>query len=128
MTENNTPDYGTLYRMAKPNLRLDTIENTDNKLLVDLTDARGDYRRDRLLSQFDIIGNEGLPEESLNTSKYVLFGGHMGCGKNTELRFIETQMNQSNRYFTVMVNILKEVDHNNLQYSDLLLALVKKVT
>lgn len=55
-------------------------------------------------------------------SQYILFGGHRGCGKSTELRALSRDLAGINRYFVVFVDALMALDINNLRYSDIALA------
>ncbi len=55
----------------------------------------------------------------------MLFGGHRGCGKSTELRRLAAKLAGEKRYFVVFIDALVELDVHNLRYSDILLAQAK---
>jgi energy-coupling factor transporter ATP-binding protein EcfA2 len=105
---------------AARNLRYDQPldPDEDKSLLVELQDCRGDFSEAKLLWSLRI-------DESDHTRKYILFGGHRGCGKSTELRRLAAKLHQPDQYYVVLVDALREVDINNLNYSDILLAQAK---
>lgn len=92
--------------------------------LVNLNDARGDYNRQRLLRTLgiDVAANQLRDPPS---GKCVLFGGHRGCGKSTELREIAAILAGSERFFVVSIDALKELDINNVSYADVALTLAE---
>jgi energy-coupling factor transporter ATP-binding protein EcfA2 len=58
---------------------------------------------------------------------YTVFCGHRGCGKSTELRRLKSLLHAPERFFVVFLDTLIELDINNLQYSDILMGLAKKL-
>jgi len=92
--------------------------DADQLLMVELNDCRGDFSEAKLLWKLRI--------NNLNhAKKYLLFGGHVGCGKTTELRRLAKKLHQPDKYYVVLVDALLEVDINDLNYSDILLAQAK---
>src|SRR4051794_26677026 len=57
--------------------------------------------------------------------KHVLFFGHIGSGKTTELRQYARDFNRSKRYYVVEVDVLSKLDRNNLQYTEALMAMAE---
>jgi hypothetical protein len=57
--------------------------------------------------------------------KHILFFGHIGIGKTTELRRYALQLNGSRRYYVVEVDVLAKLDRNNLQYTEVLMAMAE---
>ena len=57
--------------------------------------------------------------------KHVLFFGHIGSGKTTELRRYASRLNDSKRYYVVEVDVLAKLDRNNLQYTEALMAMAE---
>jgi len=55
----------------------------------------------------------------------ILFSGHRGCGKTTELEFLSKTL-QSEGFLVVFVTAIKDMNIQDLYYTDLLLMLVKK--
>lgn len=83
---------------------------------------RGAYSRRPMLQAFQ-LDNSGVlrPGVKAKTSEVVLFGGHIGCGKSTELRDFSLLFRRS--YTVSHLEITKTLDINNLRFSDLLIAL-----
>jgi hypothetical protein len=57
--------------------------------------------------------------------KHILFFGHIGIGKTTELRRYAGQLNASRRFYVVEVDVLAKLDRNNLQYTEVLMAMAQ---
>lgn len=57
--------------------------------------------------------------------KHILFFGHIGIGKTTELRRYAGQLNASKRFCVVEVDVLAKLDRNNLQYTEVLMAMAE---
>lgn len=57
--------------------------------------------------------------------KHVLFFGHIGSGKTTELRRYAGKLNESKRFYVVEVDVLALLDRNNLQYTEALMAMAE---
>ncbi len=126
MSELTPDELLTLTRAAKKNLRYDKPldPETDQALLVDLNAARGDFSQDKLLWELG-VDEPSLSLDDGNPHQYILFGGHRGCGKSTELRRLAKRLHRPELYYVVLVDALKELDINNLHYSDILLAQAK---
>ncbi|MCC5618864.1 ATP-binding protein [Nostoc sp. CHAB 5836] len=56
----------------------------------------------------------------------ILFTGHRGCGKSTELRQIQ-DYGVSQGYQVIYIDAADEIDINDVQYTDLYLVIVKRV-
>ncbi len=80
---------------------------------------------DRLARKFvwDPDENEFFPP----TQKHVLFFGHIGSGKTTELRQYAERFNQSGHFLVVEVDVVEKLDRNNLQYADVLMAMAESL-
>jgi len=57
--------------------------------------------------------------------KHILFFGHIGSGKTTELRRYAGHLNRSKHFFVVEVDVLAKLDRNNLQYTEVLMAMAE---
>lgn len=57
--------------------------------------------------------------------KHVLFFGHIGSGKTTELRRYAGKLNDSKHFYVVEVDVLAKLDRNNLQYTEALMAMAE---
>ncbi len=93
---------------------------------VSLESHRGEYIRAPLLNTFG-LDSQGvwLPGVTKRQKTFVLFGGHVGCGKSTELRQVGALMAKS--YTVCRVELTKILDINNLRFGDLLIALAHEV-
>lgn len=93
---------------------------------VDTTTARGSEKTfSRLARKFgwDPTSNAFFaPNE-----KHVLFFGHIGSGKTTELRRYAQWLNNSKRFYMVEVDVLAKLDRNNLQYTEALMAMAESL-
>jgi len=61
------------------------------------------------------------------SEKHVLFFGHIGSGKTTELRRYAAKLNASKRFYVVEVDVLTKLDRNNLAYSEALMAMAESL-
>jgi hypothetical protein len=59
------------------------------------------------------------------TQKHVLFFGHVGSGKSTELRHYAEKLDNSSKFFVIDVDVNSKLDRNNLQYPDALMAMAE---
>lgn len=59
--------------------------------------------------------------------KHVLFFGHIGSGKTTELRRYAGKLNESKRFYVVEVDVLAKLDRNNLHYTEALMAMAESL-
>jgi energy-coupling factor transporter ATP-binding protein EcfA2 len=128
MSELTPTELLQLTRAAKRNLRYDQpldLSNPDEEaFLVNLGEARGNFNQNRLL--FDLGIDEPTQDLDMdNPQQYILFGGHRGCGKSTELRLLAKKLHKPEFYYVVFIDSYKELDINNLHYSDVLLAQAK---
>jgi hypothetical protein len=98
----------------------------NDPLYEPLESSRGEYSRRKLLHTFqlDSVGKLHPGTEAL-AQQTVLFGGHIGCGKSTELR--EYAKLFSRAYTVHHLELTKALDINNLRFSDLLIALAGKL-
>jgi len=105
----------------RDNLRFDEPLGPGDERLVELSRVRGDYSRKQLYRELG-IDTEQDRLRNIPRGQYLLFGGHRGCGKSTELRLMADYLSHPERFFVVFIDALKSLDVNNLKYSDLLLA------
>lgn len=91
---------------------------------VDTKQARDDrFERDffRMLGYDKGEGTFDPPESSRN----MLFFGHVGCGKSTELIRMSDTLHAPDRYWVVQVNLMDRIDPHDARYSDVWLAVVE---
>lgn len=92
-----------------------------------LESHRGEYSRQKMLTTFHLDSQGQLrPDTKPKTNEAVLFGGHIGCGKSTELRDYAALFRRS--YTVHHLELTKTLDIHNLRFSDLLIALTHALT
>jgi hypothetical protein len=98
----------------------------DDERYVDTRAARGSQQTlGRLAKKFGLSLGDGAFQPA--TTRHVLFFGHTGSGKTTELRHYAPTLSGPNRFFAVEVDITTELDRNNLKYADVLMAMARKL-
>ena len=109
------------------NLKFNESITLDDPRYVDLNKGRGETVFDRLLKPlgFDKDYNPRLIDTTDN--HYILFCGHRGCGKSTELSGLSQKLHRPDGYFVVDCNIMEELDPNNIEYVDILFLAAKKL-
>lgn len=98
----------------------------DDPRFVQTERARGAERTQKLLaSKLGLSLSDGsfFP----NSQKHVLFFGHTGSGKTTELKRYQRTLSGGQRFYVVEVDITNELDRNNLEYSDVLMAMARRL-
>lgn len=106
---------------AQNNLNFNNPVDANDPLFYDLSDARGDFKMASLYRKLRIDHNLNKLMITPQTTS-ILFTGHMGCGKSTELRNLSRRIDHPDMYFVVYLDCVKHLDFNNLKYSDLLMA------
>ena len=66
-----------------------------------------------------------LEQQNPETFCTILFTGHRGCGKSTELRRIEQKWKE--KYLTIFLDVQEETDINDLEYIDIYLMVIRQV-
>lgn len=97
-----------------------------NRLYTNLDDIRDTTYLNELY--FD-LGYDLLNESFEESSDYVkiIFSGHRGSGKSAELKRINKQLNNPDRYFTVFIDLEQEVEVGSFQYADFFVLLIHKL-
>lgn len=72
-------------------------------------------------------GSDQFEPPPPGTCKHVLFFGHVGCGKSTELALLSQTLHQPERYWVVKVDLLALLDPHNINYSDVWLAVAQQL-
>ncbi|MCP4156415.1 MAG: AAA family ATPase [bacterium] len=109
------------------NLKFNEALKQGDKRYIDLNKARGENVYNRLLKPlgFDNNFNPKLIDE--DDSHYILFCGHRGCGKSTELNRVAKKLHCPDGYFVIQCNILEDLDINNIEYVDILFLVARKL-
>ena len=88
--------------------------------------ARGSQKTlDRLSKKFGLWLKDGQFFPPMQ--KHALFFGHTGSGKTTELRRYALEFGKPGRFFVVEVNIHEQLDRNNLEFADTLMAMARSL-
>ena len=89
---------------------------------VSTAEARGSQKTlARLARKFGLDINTG--QFAPTTSNHVLFFGHIGSGKTTELRHYAKALSGPGKYLVIEVDIALQLDLQNVQYADTLLVM-----
>jgi hypothetical protein len=112
-------------------LEFDEALKADDPRYVDTLSARGDnFKMNSLYRSLcidDRVPNRFVLLKQMKPQGYILFCGHVGCGKSTELRRVADKLNHKDLFFVVLLDTLKELDNNNIGYADVLLALARQL-
>ncbi|OQY47924.1 MAG: ATP-binding protein [Candidatus Parabeggiatoa sp. nov. 2] len=87
------------------------------KYYVDLSQVRTTEAIEGVSSKLDFL----TPGEYST----ILFTGHRGCGKTTELKRIQSRWEKE--YLVIFINASEEIDINDVSYTDLYLVIIKQV-
>lgn len=106
------------------------IDRHDPGLYVDLEAARlqtadTDYRQD-LFFMLNIDPDTRKLETPANDFSKILFLGHRGCGKTIELRRIQQFLHHPDRYFSVHIEVEKELEVGRMQPEDFYIIMLVK--
>ena len=90
-----------------------------DRVYVELDDVRGGSSVARQLGRaIELSADERLCQ---------LLAGHRGCGKTTELRRLAASLEEGSRHTVVFVSAEKRMDLNDIDFPDLLLAIVREI-
>ena len=98
----------------------------DDPRYVETQAARGSEKTLSRLAKkigWDPASNEFFPPGQ----SHVLFFGHLGSGKTTELRQYARRFDDSKRFCVIEVDAVEKLDVNNLQYADALMAMAQSL-
>ncbi len=96
------------------------LEPHEADLYVDLDEVRGS------------AGTRAMLANSIRMAQRAtchIFAGHRGCGKTTELKRLQGDLESGDgKYFVVYCKIEEELDQNDLDFPDILLAIVRQLS
>ncbi len=101
------------------------ISDTDPRYVA-TEKGRGDFSLNTLLKKLG-VNPETAELRKPKKRPYIFFCGHTGCGKSSELLRLANYLHGENLFFVVFLDCRKELDHNNLHYPDVMLALATKL-
>ncbi len=105
--------------LYSPNLYIDLDS-------VRIVSVETDYK-DNLYFMLNIDPESKKLETSANDYSKILLLGHRGCGKSTEMRRIQAYLNNSDRYFSVLVETESELEVSKMQAEDFFIIMIIKI-
>ncbi|NEQ53289.1 MAG: ATP-binding protein [Leptolyngbya sp. SIO3F4] len=105
--------------MTNPSRTLDLSKPEDQKLYIDFSTVRGEEIIEELESQITFFS----PDEPT----CVLFTGHIGCGKSTELLRLKSEL-EAEGFYVVYFESSEDLDMADVDIGDVLLAIAKRVS
>lgn len=115
----------TLWEVSAQLAFNEALQDADDPRYVDTSPAR-ELGYTALFRDLGVdVENQKIAQN--HPSKYVLFCGHRGTGKSTELRRIRQQLDKPGLFKVILVDAGQDVglDLNNLEYPDVCLALAR---
>lgn len=98
----------------------------EQQLYVNLDEIRDSSYLDRLFFELGYDCEQKSFESPADYVK-IIFSGHRGSGKSTELRRINSILSHSDRYLTIFINLEQEVEVGSFQYADFFSLLIHKM-
>lgn len=115
----------TLWEVSE-RLKFDEPLEPDDPRFVDTAKARGNFSFAGLLRRLG-VDPQTLELKAERDNLYLLFCGHRGCGKSTELRRLRATLDRPDKFCVVFLDAVRRLDTNNLQYADVLFALAQQL-
>ncbi len=118
------------YQPAKDIWEVNEILDYDEALPVEdpryvaTEEGRGNFSFRALLRTFGVNERE-MRLERPTPRRYLVFCGHRGCGKSTELTRLARKLNGPQLFLVVFLDATRDLDFHNLQYPDVLMGLAK---
>lgn len=113
---------------AREVTEMDFIVEPDSIAYVDLDDYR--YNSERKSFPY-LKGLLNIEDDKLaklsNSYLKIIFSGHRGSGKTTELKRFQNYINFHNRYFSVLVELEKEFDGSTFKPEYFYIAIISKL-
>lgn len=83
---------------------------------IDTNKARGEKVRSRISLML---------RDNMDANNHILFVGYKGCGKSTELKHLEKDIQDD--FLVINYSILKELDPNDITYIELIIVTMKRL-
>jgi len=115
MTKKIAVNIDETYRVCDPDLPL----KADDERYVDLTESRGMKHLAKTITR-------NINRSAEHSQVKMLFTGHRGSGKTTELFRLKKEL-EDNQYFTIYMDVEELLDLGSLNYLDVLVAIAKQV-
>ncbi|CAA6804817.1 MAG: Unknown protein [uncultured Thiotrichaceae bacterium] len=112
---NKASNIDDTYRNCDPEQPL----TADDERYVDLAESRGTPQIARSITR-------NISRSNNDTYLQLLFTGHRGSGKTTELFRLKREL-ENHKFFTIYLDIEETIDLGSLSYLDVLIAIAKQV-
>jgi len=99
----------------------------EGKLYVHLDSVRPSECFDDITFTLNIDTATGQLMRLTDSYAKIIFSGHRGCGKSTELHRFQTSVNHPDRYCSIFIDMEKEVEITTFQTEDLFVTLLFKL-
>lgn len=110
------------------NINLSEPLQFDDPRYVETEKGRGDFNFSELLRYFSVDKKYSkFIGDVAPKNKYTVFCGHSGCGKSTELMRLKEKLDNDNLFLVIFLSSSTELDSNNIQTTDIFMALAKKL-
>ncbi len=107
------------------------IRDYDPDLFVELETIRSENPFKNIDYDLNIDSDKNILARISDKYNKILFSGHRGCGKTLELNKYYNRINRPDNYFTIFIEIEKEMEISRFEASDifilLLVSLIKKL-
>lgn len=90
----------------------------EDRRYVQTTQARAERFARRFHSKLGFDAQTGQMRALSPQGLHLLFFGHVGCGKSTELSQLAATLHHPERFWTLHVDLLSLIDVNDARYSD----------
>jgi energy-coupling factor transporter ATP-binding protein EcfA2 len=112
-------DIRDLFQTTNPSKTLDVGKAEDRKYYIDFSSVRGGQIVEELRDNITFF--------SPNTPTCVLFTGHIGCGKSTELLRLKQEL-EHEKFHVVYFESSEDLDMADVDIGDVLLAIARRVS
>lgn len=113
------PDIRNFFQASNPSQTLNPEKETDRKLYIDFSSVRGGQIIQEL--------KDNIAFFSPDDPTCVLFTGHIGCGKSTELLQLKAELEQEG-FHVVYFESSEDLEMADVDIGDVLLAIAKRVS
>ena len=125
LSDNTYQAPNTLWEVSE-RIEFDKPLDYDDERYVNTEKARGDFSFNQLYKRLG-VDPKTLQLKIARQNHYILFCGHTGCGKSTELQRLSERLNHPQAYYVIFLDAVRQLDANNLEYSEIILALAQNL-
>lgn len=96
-------------------------------LYVNLDEVRGEDFIQDIRFTLNIDQTDDRLYEPTDDYVKIIFSGHRGCGKTTELKRLHDRFNHPDRYFSIFLSIEEEMEYGSFQPEDFFVWIILKL-